>query len=54
MEASDARTILVNLKQRYAKQWTRTESDAFETALNLLDIRVRENEQQIAKLHSKR
>lgn len=49
MEMEEVRTILLNLKQRFEKQWTRNEKEAFDNAVVIVDLRVRENRQRMAK-----
>jgi hypothetical protein len=53
MEYETAKTILINMKQRFEKQWTRNEKEAFDTALVMMDLRIKENERRIADLKKK-
>jgi len=49
MEYEKAKTILINMEQRFEKQWTRNEKEAFNTALVMMDLRIKENHQRMAK-----
>jgi hypothetical protein len=53
MEYEKAKTLLINIEERFEKQWTKNEKEAFNTALVMIDLRIKENERRIAELKKK-
>lgn len=53
MEYEESRTILVNMRQRFEKQWTQNEKKAFDNVMVLLDCKIREINQRIAEMKKK-